>query len=99
MAVFRSDLAAMRQMPDATGVDAEMTRDEILAHPKVQEVCSNLSDAKRDLLTACEQTSPGPFDQSVCADILAAARDYKRAWNTRNLAIADIVSKHGVVKA
>ena len=76
-----------------------MTPDEIKAHPKVQEAADAMAEARGNLLFACEQADPGPFDQAVCADILMAATAYKRAWNWRNLAITDIVTRYGVVEA
>ena len=65
-----------------------MTRDELLAHPRIVEVVTAMAEAHDNLIMACEQTDPGPFDDFVCADILIAATAYKRAWNIRNLAIA-----------
>ena len=76
-----------------------MTLDELKAHPKVQEATDAMAEAIHNLRMACEQTEPGPFDPFVCADILTAATAYKRAWNWRNLAVADIVSRYGVAEA
>ena len=76
-----------------------MTRDEILGHPKVQEIEAKFSEMQANLLFACQQCEPGEFDLPTQKDILMAAWEYKRAWNVRNLAIADMVTRYGVVEA
>ena len=76
-----------------------MTRDEILGHPKVQVIVIQLQAAQDDMLFACQQCDAAPFDLPTQADILTAAQEYKRAWNVRNLAIADMVTRYGVVEA
>ena len=75
-----------------------MTRDEILGHPKVQEIESRVTEARANLLFACQQCDAAPFDLPTQVDILTAAQEYKRAWNVRNLAIADMVTRYGVVE-